>query len=89
MRTEFNRKSVFPDLVLEPRVTDIKIFLTGLDVRRIGEIRGDIAEGIGDISRHDIENLMQAQEARAVKKANEAIDKKRSSLRFSMSRFWK
>ena len=83
LRTEQNRKSLIPDLVLDPKVNGIKLSLTNLDVKRIGEIRGDIAEGIGDSSRHYIENLMQAQEGRALKKANEAIEKKRNSLRIS------
>lgn len=87
VRTEPNRKSLIPDIILEPKVVDVDLALTNLDVKRIGEIRGDIAEGIGDASRHYIENLIQAQEGRVVKKANEAIEKKRRSLRISVPSF--
>ena len=87
IHTAPNRKSVIPDLVLDPKVNGIDLSLTHLDVKRIGEIRGDLAEGIGDASRRTIENLLKSQEARVLKKANEAIDKKRSSLRISATPF--
>lgn len=87
IHTEPNPKSLVPNLVLDPRVNAINLSLTNLDVRRIGEIRGDVAEGIGDGSRHFIENLLQAQQGRAVRKANEAIDKNRKRLRISSTLF--
>jgi hypothetical protein len=87
IRTEPNRKSLIPDVILEPKVLGVDMALTNLDVKRIGEIRGDIAESIGDASRHYIENLIQAQEGRVVKKANEAIEKKRKNLRISVPSF--
>ena len=87
-RVERNSKSLIPDILLEPRLNNLKIDLTGLEVRRIGEIRGDLAEGIGDGSRSFIETLLHSQEGRALKKANEALEKKRGSLRFSMARLW-
>ena len=88
IRTRPNPKHLFPDLCFEPKVNRVQIFLKNLDVRRIGEIRGDIAEGLGDLSRHDIENLLQAQEGRVVKKINEAIEKNRSRLQIPTSRLW-
>ena len=63
--------------MLEPQINDLKIFLTDLDVKRIGQLGGDLVEELGRGLRHDIENLIQAQEGRATNKANEAIEKKR------------
>ena len=88
IRTEFTQKSLLPDLIIEPRVQRVELFLRNLRVNRIGEIRGDVAKAIGEMARHDLENLIQAQEGRVVKKANEAIEKKRSSLRLSASKIW-
>ena len=88
IQTESNRKHFFPDLLLQPHVDRVEIFLTNLDVQRIGELRGDLAEGLGDLSRHDIENLLQSQETRVTKKINEAIEKKKSSLRIPASLLW-
>jgi hypothetical protein len=88
LRPQPNRKSLLPDLILDPKVNRVSISLRDLDVKRIGEIRGDLAESIGDISRRDIENLLQGQEQRVVKKLNEAIDKNRSHLRIPASRLW-
>lgn len=88
IRSQSNRKSLLPDLILEPKVNRVSISLRDLDVKRIGEIRGDVAETIGDISRRDIENLLQGQEDRVVKKLNEAINKNRNLLRIPASRLW-
>ena len=88
IRTEFTQKSLLPDLIIEPRVQRVELFLRNLRVNRIGEIRGDIAKAIGEMARHDLENLIQAQEGRVVQKANEAIEKKRNSLRLSASQIW-
>jgi hypothetical protein len=88
IHTERRGGSLLPDLVLDPRVNGVELFLSHLETRRIGEIRGDIAEELGDRSRHYIENLLQAQESRVVKKANEAIEKKRGNLRIPASKLW-
>lgn len=88
IRSEPNRKSLLPDLILDPKVNRVSISLCDLDVNRIGEIRGDLAEIAGDISRRDIEKLLQGQERRVVKKLNEAIDKNRTRLRIPASRLW-
>ncbi|WP_010588123.1 hypothetical protein [Schlesneria paludicola] len=88
IRPEMCRKSLLPDLILEPRVNEVHLILTGLDVKRIGEIRGDIAETIGDGSRSFIESVMHAQESRVLKKANEALQKKSGSLRIPTSKLW-
>jgi hypothetical protein len=80
--------SLIPDTIIEPEVHRVELFLKNLDTQRIGVIRGDLAKGIGDASRHEIENLLQAQEARATRKANEAIEKNRSRLKLSTSRIW-
>lgn len=88
IRAELNPKSFLPDLVLEPTVRRVELFLRNLRVKRIGEIRGDVAKGIGEMARHDLENLIQAQEGRVVKNANEAIQKKQSNLRLSASKLW-
>ena len=83
-----NPKSLVPDTIIEPQVHRVELFLTNLDTQRIGAIRGDLAKGIGDISRHDLENLLQAQEPRVTRKANEAIEKNRTRLKLPTSRIW-
>jgi hypothetical protein len=87
IQTETRPNRLIPDVVLDPRINRISLALSNLDVRRIGEIRGDVAEAIGDGSRRFIEDLLKAQEGRVLTKANEAIDKKRSSLRSSTWHF--
>lgn len=89
VKTEFQPKSMIPDLILQPRVMNVSLRLTDLEVRRIGEIRGDLAEGLGDSTRGFVENLIRAQGPKVLKKANEAIDKKRDQLRVPLSRLWK
>ena len=88
IRAAPNPDSLLPDTVIEPQVKRVELCLKDLDVQRIGAIRGDLAKGIGDASRHEIENLLQAQEPRVKKKANEAIEKNRGNLKLPTSRIW-
>lgn len=88
IQTERRDKCFFPDLVLVPSLRRVKLKLKDVDTHRIGEIRGDLAEDMGDRSRHFIENLLQGQEPKVLKKANAAIAKKRESLRFPASKLW-
>lgn len=86
--TEHRSSSLLPDLVLKPAIQKIRLDLVDVNTRRIGRIGGDIAEELGDSSRKLFEDLIHSQEGRVVKKANEAIQKKRDSLRLPMSRLW-
>lgn len=88
VQTQPRRGSLIPDVVLDPRVRRVQLFLKDIDVRRIGEIRGDIAETVGDMARHDIENLLQDQEPRVLKKINEALTKNRGRLKIPASKLW-
>ena len=48
----------------------------------------DLAAELGNSSRQFLEDLLHAQEGRVLKKANEAIQKKKESLRIPTSRLW-
>lgn len=88
IQTERRDKSFFPDFVLVPKLRRVKLKLKDVDTHQIGEIRGDLAEDMGDRSRRFIENLLQGQEAKVMKKANAAIAKKRDALRLPASKLW-
>lgn len=80
--------SLLPDLVLDPKIRSVRLDLVDVNTRRIGRVGGDIAEELGDSSRKLFESLIHSQEGRVLKKANEAIQKKRDSLRIPMSKLW-
>lgn len=88
IHTESRRGSLLPDLILDPSVHAIRLNLVDVNTRRIGRVGGDIAEELGDSSRKLFEDLLHSQEGRVLKKANEAIHKKRDSLRLPTSRLW-
>ncbi len=88
MRTERRENSFLPDVILAPSLQQIRLTLRDIDTRRIGEIRGDLAEELGDGSRRFIQDLLRRQEPRVLKKANAAIAKKREALRFPASKLW-
>jgi len=88
IRREMRPKSFLPDLILEPTIRSIRLELADLETHRIGRVGGDIAEELGNGSRLFIKELMHSQEGRVLKKANEAIQKKRDSLRVPMSKLW-
>jgi hypothetical protein len=88
IRPETKRGSLLPDLILDPVVRTLRLNLVDVNTHRIGRIGGDIAEELGDSSRKFFEDLIHSQEGRVVKKANEAIQKKKDSLRLPISKLW-
>lgn len=88
IRTETLPDKLLPDLVLDPLVQSVRLDLVDVNTHRIGRVGGDIAEELGDSSRKLFEDLIHSQEGRVVKKANEAIQKKRDSLRLPVSKLW-
>jgi hypothetical protein len=88
IRTEYKSGSLLPDLMLDPVIRSIRLTLVDVNTHRIGRVGGDIAEELGDTSRKLFEDLIHSQEGRVLKKANEAIQKKRDSLRIPSSKLW-
>lgn len=88
IRTEHKSGSLLPDLVLDPSIRRIRLTLLDINTHRVGRVGGDIAEELGNSSRKLFEELMHSQERRVLKKANEAIQKKRDSLRLPISKLW-
>lgn len=88
IRTEVKKGSLLPDLVLDPTIRALRLNLVDVNTHRIGRVGGDIAEELGDSSRKFFEDLIHSQESRVIKKANEAIQKKRDSLRIPISKLW-
>ena len=56
--------------------------------QRVEWIGGDLAEELGNSSRRFFEDLIHSQESRVLKKANEAIQKKKDSLKLTTSKVW-
>lgn len=88
INTDRKSGSLLPDLVLDPKLRSVRLDLVDVNTRRIGRIGGDVAEELGDNSRTLFEALIHSQEGRVLKKANEAIQKKRDSLRIPASKLW-
>ena len=86
--TERREKSFLPDVILAPSLQRVRLNLRDIDTHRVGEIRGDIAEELGNGSRSFIKDLLHQQEPKVVKKANAAIAKKRNALRIPASKLW-
>lgn len=88
VRTERHEKSFLPDVIIVPSLQRVRLILRDIDTHQVGEIRGDIAEELGNGSRRFLEDLLHKQEPKVVKKANAAIAKKRDALRFPASKLW-
>jgi len=86
--TERREKSFLPDVILAPSLQRVRLTLRDIDTHQVGEIRGDLAEELGNGSRSFIKELLHQQEPKVVKKANAAIAKKRDSLRVPVSKLW-
>jgi hypothetical protein len=88
IRTDWKEGSLLPDLVLEPSIRWVRLSLLDVNTHRVGRVGGDIAEELGNSSRKVFEELLHSQESRVLKKANEAIQKKKDSLRLPVSKLW-
>lgn len=88
VRTEMKKGSFFPDLRLDPVIKSVRLNLVDVNTRRVGRIGGDLAEELGNSSRRFFEDLIHSQESRVLKKANEAIQKKKDSLKLTTSKVW-
>ncbi|HWC90595.1 MAG TPA: hypothetical protein VG433_13095 [Pirellulales bacterium] len=75
------------DVVLEPRITGVKLQLVDLDLRKVGVLGHDIAHELGDSLTPMLSRELQEREPKIVRKANAAIDKRRDRLRFSLDKF--
>lgn len=82
-RSEYRPGSVVPDLVLDPHVKEIKLRLNDLHVEKLGELRGDLAEELGNGSRRFVEDLLQTREDDLIGRARREIEKHRGDLRVS------
>lgn len=85
LQTEYQQGSLLPDLVLNPEITALKLELADINVRRIGRVGGPLVQDAGDMTKQIFEDLLHGQEARVLRKANEAIQKKKGSLRLPAS----
>jgi hypothetical protein len=86
VRSEYVQGSLLPDVVLEPEVRTIRLYLTDLDTHKLGVIGGDLAEELGDGWRPVIEDLLQKREQDLVAKARREIEEHRDELRLSAGR---
>jgi hypothetical protein len=75
------------DVVIDPRVTAVKLRLVDLDLRKVGVLGHDIAHELGDSLTPILQHELEDRQAKIVAKANAAIDKRRDKLRFSLDKF--
>jgi len=88
IHSEHREGSFLPDFRLDPVIRSIRLTLVDVNTLRIGRVGGAFAEELGDSSRKFLEDLIHSQEGRVLKKANEAIQKKKDSLRLPASKLW-
>lgn len=88
IHSEHREGSFLPDFRLDPVVRSIRLTLVDVNTLRIGRVGGAFAEELGDSSRKFLEDIIHSQEGRVLKKANEAIQKKKDSLRLPASKLW-
>lgn len=75
-----------PALTIDPRVEAAEIALERFEVDRISKIGGDVAEEIGDFLEDVLrDRLIEKENRRLVTKLNDAIEKKRDRLRWSLT----
>ena len=78
-KIHFRLNSPFPQFDLRPRVTHVELKLKDLDVRKLGILKGDLAEVLGDGSRKAVEAMMQQQEGKIRDKLQKSLEQATNS----------
>jgi hypothetical protein len=74
-------------IVFAPEVKRVDLALPDLDVKKVGELRGDLASDLGDGLESVIEDLLQTQEGSIRKRANKEIARREDDLRIPLGEF--
>jgi hypothetical protein len=74
-------------VVFAPDVTRVDLALPNLDVRKVGELRGEVATDLGDGLEEVVEDLLQTQEDSVRKRANKEIAQRADDLRIPLGEF--
>lgn len=72
-----------PDIQFSPTVTKASVRLTKMEVDRISQIRGDIAEELGKGLRGFVDEYLRDYDDKLVAKMNKQLDKQKDKLRVS------
>lgn len=76
-----------PMIVFAPEVKRVDLALPNLDVKKVGELRGDLASDLGDGLEEVVEDLLQTQEDSVRKRANKEIARREEDLRIPLGEF--
>jgi len=71
-------------VVFSPDVTRVDLALPDLDIRKLGELRGDLAQEVGNGLEEIIEDLVQTQEKNVRKQARKEIAEHKDDLRIPL-----
>lgn len=74
-------------VVFAPEVKRVDLALPNLDVKKVGELRGDLATDLGDGLEEIVEDLLQTQEDSVRKRANKEIARREDDLRIPLGEF--
>src|SRR5690606_18018271 len=76
-----------PLIVFAPEVKRVDLALPNLDVKKVGELRGDLASDLGDGLEEVVEDLLQTQQGSVRKRANKEIARREDDLRIPLGEF--
>jgi hypothetical protein len=74
-------------VVFSPDVKRVDLALPDLDVKKAGELRGDLASELGNGLEKVVEDLLQTQEDSVRKRANKEIARREDDLRIPLGKF--
>jgi hypothetical protein len=76
------------DLVVEPKVSGVKLALVDINLQRVSRIDGAVAEELGDRLRHTLDKELRGRQDEIAQKLNAAIREHPEKLRFSAERLF-
>jgi hypothetical protein len=81
VETEF--KGALPELRLVPQIDGLNLTLVEYRARKIGPLRGDLAEAVGDGGRAVLREFVNGQEEKLLKKLRTEVASKQDRLRLA------
>ena len=73
-------------MVIKAEATDAKIEVLDFELNSLSDLHGKLAEGLGELVQGFIEDEVEDQNEKLVRKINEAIQKKQDRLRLSLAK---
>jgi hypothetical protein len=84
--TSPDKKGWFVEIEFVPEVDRVRIELDDFDVRRLGQLRGDLPDGLGDTAQGLLAKVLKSQEDKVTRRIRRELDERDARLNLTLPR---